>query len=119
MDHPTTTGTPESPSVVQPDPELGLLAKIIAVPLAPFVVVWEGGKALVTKAIPAGAKAVGKLLLAGGRRIAAAVRRVGSLLLVPFRALVGAGRRVVATVGSLSRRLGRGVVALARRVASV
>jgi hypothetical protein len=91
LDHPTTSRAPQTPSVVQPDPELGLLAKIIAVPLAPFVVVWEGGKALVTKAIPAGARAVGKLLLAGGRRVAMAVRRVGSLLLVPFRSLVGAG----------------------------
>jgi hypothetical protein len=55
LDHPTTTGAPETTSPVQPDPEVGLLAKIIAVPLAPFVGVWEGGKALVTKAIPAAA----------------------------------------------------------------
>lgn len=118
LDHPTTTGAPKAPSVVRPEPELGLLAKLIAVPLAPFVALWDGGRALVTRAIPAGAKAVGMLLSAGRRRVARAIRRLGSLLLVPFRALVGAGRGVAATVGSWGRSLGRGVLAFALRVAS-
>lgn len=115
-DHPTTTSDPKPPPVRQPDPELGLLAKVIAVPLAPFVALWEGGRALVTQAFPAGARAVRRILSAGARQIAQAFRRLGSVLLVPFQAAVGAGRWIVSTVGAWGRSLGRAALTLARLV---
>ena len=66
----TLPGDEPDPAASDPAHEpLGLGAKILAVPLAPFVAAWEGGRALFTDVIPSVVVAVGGALAAVWRPI--------------------------------------------------
>ena len=99
------------------DPELGVLAKVIAIPLTPFVAIWEGARAVVTGAIPAMVRRYTALLRRVGLAFGNVLRRLGRLVIAPSRALIrvvaAAARRVIAVVVSVARQareLARGAV---------
>lgn len=56
---PATTFPPpeaEPTDEIAVDDELGVVAKVIAVPLTPFVVAWEGTRVTITHGIPAASR---------------------------------------------------------------
>src|SRR5690606_25726355 len=79
---------------------LGLVGRVLAVPLAPFVALWEGARALVTRLLPA-----------VERRILALLERLVTVLLRPLRAV---GRLVAAVVSGLVALLSRPLRAIGR-----
>ena len=97
-DREATSSTPSlepaghRPATTAPTPAdeapLGPLARLIAVPLAPFVALWEGGRALVTQVVPAALRGVGALAAVLGRLLLAPVRAVGGLLAGAWRAVM-------------------------------
>lgn len=131
--------------LVAEESDVGPLAKALAIPLAPFVAGWEGGRAFVTRTLPWAAGILGRTLapvVRGIGKVASLIGRgaawvwraawrpfvvVASALLSalrwlgrPFRLLLSrllAVARIAAkALASSMRHLGRVVVALLRRV---
>ena len=95
----------QAPPAAEHDGELTLLAKVLAVPLAPFVAVWEGVRALFTQVLP-------RL----GRAVLQAFRALGGVVSAPWRLVARAVRRIARAVSAAIAGCGRVLAAVGRAV---
>ena len=88
-------------------PDLGALAKILVLPLAPFVMAWDGARVLVTRTLPAVIRTTRRLL-----------STLGSMALAPFRVALRFARGLASRLRALALAWVCTAMHVARRLAS-